>query len=1127
MDQEHKYQLEDLIFDLTEIPASDILAHVDPSKKDIYQVLYQPGSFSAFPLDTKWNNLIKIAVQNRRQSDIETLCLAVDGIEWDYKGKTVLSPLWLIPTTYKINKIKQEIQLISDFEAAVFNPFVKNELRRRYDLVWEEDEEEPLSNRSAAFYTFLKSHEFNFREASFCAFGHFHHHRFQIVRDLEALAQTTLNPLVNEMLGNADANMDEEKSAEKLTAQNLVPADKDQKLVFSKIEEGNLVIQGPPGTGKSQVLTNLLAKLLDQGKMSLVVSEKKSALEVLVKKLAVHRLDAFTFISHNQTKPADFISRLRKTWDLMETSGNRFEKNVMISEQLLSQLQLTLDKLVSKDLIGGIGLSQFRKEVENYDLTNIPYTSDVPSVADWLTEKEKVFQLAQQIGKIEKLRSFRQKALSDISKPDQVIAQLHAEFLDLTYRLDFQTFAELENRIKQTARCQILENESYKKYNRIFSNAKDRKKFEKLRMALIRNKEAFVLLAGEAGNWSEKPSLSQAQSWKIQLAKSWWKKRQAERQIKNKLLSNTILPEVAVDNWLRYLESEAVLQQTISGLQELGVERPEIEHESIHYLLDQLDQETDNELNQVAVLPVSLRKALIESGDRLQHLYRTLKNVINYDLKDSILETLDHALVILPEILPVQQIVQGFSPQIYRLLQQNDSIESVEKIILKSNWVQFESRFPELAKFDGSTLKSTITRIIETESEENFVFGRNLVYQQQSKFNAFHQLLRTPAAKLKPLEKAQKAVLKAGKAILVKEFAKTKQFKTIRELLDSEARPWIEILTPVWLSTSTQVAVSFPMEKSLFEFVIFDEASQIPLSHALGSMQRANRAVVAGDEQQMSPGNYFSGITASVDLLHHASYHWPRSPLKHHYRSMHPELIAFSNRFFYGNELIAYPSANRLELPLKFHFVADGIYEGRQNIAEAKYVAVQILKLLAKEDSLGIVAFSEQQLDCIWKQLSTQAQNDLAQRIEEGTAFFKALEQVQGDECDHLVISLGYGKDASGEFHMRFGPLNQKNGSKRLNVLLSRSKKSIDFYHSVNHYDLSVSSNEAVNLLRLFLAQSDDTQEQSEVLFPYGLEPKIHGNILAFEDITEYLADAEELVVLQSVLENRGWELRY
>ena len=425
-------------------------------------------------------------------------------------------------------------------------------------------------------------------------------------------------------------------------------------------------------------------------------------------------------------------------------------------------------------------------------------------------------------------------------------------------------------------------------------------------------------------------------------------------------------------------------------------------------------------------------------------------------------------------------------------------------------------------------LLEKIQNIIESEQVENLQFAKEICARQKQKFHQYHAVLRNPNSKLSTAEKALKSNLKIGKSILVKEFSKSKQHKTIRELLSSEARIWIEVLTPIWLSTPGQVAVTFPMEKSLFEWVIFDEASQIPLANALGSLQRAERAIIAGDEQQMSPSNFFSSQRSNVDLLHQANYYYPKTKLKHHYRSNHPALITFSNRFFYQNELIAYPAATENKNPLNFHKIEEGQYVNRQNITEAKKVAEWIEKSISKKETLGIVAFSEKQLDCIWRELSVKTQQKIVQNTELGNGFFKALEQVQGDECDVLIISFGYAPNELGEFHKKFGPLNQKNGSKRLNVLLSRAKKRIHFFSSITSKDLEISSNESINLLRYFLNQLETENEDSEFKFPYDLEVTIENqDILNIHRITNKINDARELVTTHHVLSQRGWKINY
>lgn len=146
----------------------------------------------------------------------------------------------------------------------------------------------------------------------------------------------------------------------------------------------------------------------------------------------------------------------------------------------------------------------------------------------------------------------------------------------------------------------------------------------------------------------------------------------------------------------------------------------------------------------------------------------------------------------------------------------------------------------------------------------------------------------------------------------------------------------------------------------------------------------------------------------------------------------------------------------------------------------------------------------------------------------EGTAFFKALENVQGEECDRLIISLGYGRNVDGEFHMRFGPLNTKNGSKRLNVLLTRAKRRIDFFSSVQSSDFKISDNEAVDLLRRFLAHIEvGFLPEASFDFPMDLCPHMKQNTLSFGQIYQKISDANELVTLTRVLESRGWKVRF
>ena len=74
----------------------------------------------------------------------------------------------------------------------------------------------------------------------------------------------------------------------------------------------------------------------------------------------------------------------------------------------------------------------------------------------------------------------------------------------------------------------------------------------------------------------------------------------------------------------------------------------------------------------------------------------------------------------------------------------------------------------------------------------------------------------------------------------------------------------MDVLKPILMGSPHSIAKSIPFEPDVFDLVIFDEASQIPLPHALGSIARAKKVAVAGDEQQMAPSFYFKkGVNSS------------------------------------------------------------------------------------------------------------------------------------------------------------------------------------------------------------------------------------------------------------------------
>ena len=129
-------------------------------------------------------------------------------------------------------------------------------------------------------------------------------------------------------------------------------------------------------------------------------------------------------------------------------------------------------------------------------------------------------------------------------------------------------------------------------------------------------------------------------------------------------------------------------------------------------------------------------------------------------------------------------------------------------------------------------------------------------------------------------------------------------------------------------------------EKLVFDYVIFDEASQITPEDSLSSIVRGKKVVIAGDlNSTLTP--YFKNIgqieldedeeeivefDSILDVANAVGIR--EKTLRWHYRSKHEALITFSNINFYRNQLNTFPSPHNKskEFGISATFV-DGYYD--------------------------------------------------------------------------------------------------------------------------------------------------------------------------------------------------------
>jgi very-short-patch-repair endonuclease len=340
-------------------------------------------------------------------------------------------------------------------------------------------------------------------------------------------------------------------------------------------------------------------------------------------------------------------------------------------------------------------------------------------------------------------------------------------------------------------------------------------------------------------------------------------------------------------------------------------------------------------------------------------------------------------------------------------------------------------------------------------------------------------------------------------ALLDHEIAKQKRFVPVRTLL-AQAGKSIQALKPCFMMSPLSLAKFMKAGSLSFDILVIDEASQMRPEDALGAMLRSKQIVVVGDQKQLPPTDFFarSGDAGTGDdddfedlddesILESCQKTFgQRRPLRWHYRSRCESLIRFSNEQFYRRELITFPASKPASFSIDLVRI-QGTFQARCNPTEASRVAEEAITFMRHhaaitEDeipSLGIVALNIQQMELIQQELNRLMDNDVLVEqycekvLNKGEELFvKNLENVQGDERDFIFISMTYGPEVgTSVLKQRFGPINRKQGHRRLNVLFSRARTRVGLFCSFGSIDVvpTPESSEGVHVLRKYLEYAE------------------------------------------------------
>ena len=381
------------------------------------------------------------------------------------------------------------------------------------------------------------------------------------------------------------------------------------------------------------------------------------------------------------------------------------------------------------------------------------------------------------------------------------------------------------------------------------------------------------------------------------------------------------------------------------------------------------------------------------------------------------------------------------------LYQQNKTFAATDVVSIEKAVQQIQICYKQLLKLNAEQIRSNI--------RQNFI--------------AHVELSNTALSQLNAEQKQFKKNYNEGRKILENEFGKSMRYKSIRELSAKESGLVLKDIKPIWLMSPLSVSDSLPLDTRYFDVVIFDEASQITLEEGIPALYRSPQTIIVGDDKQMPPTNFFTAKAEDPDdldgssdengdellstdadsLLVQGARKLSSTMLSWHYRSHYETLISYSNHAFYDAALLTIPDktihhALKKEIEvnkpedavqftpclydrsISFHFHPNSVYEKRNNQDEAGYIAHLVRDLLKQKvkESIGIVAFSQEQQHTIEDALTALAQTDkeFENLLEEAYnrteddqfigLIIKNLENIQGDERDIIIMSVCYGFDS-------------------------------------------------------------------------------------------------------------------
>jgi len=879
--------------------------------------------------------------------------------------------------------------------------------------------------------------------------------------------------------------------------------DPSQQNVIDTLNEGkHLIIHGPPGTGKSQTITGIITAALAENKTVLVVCEKRAALDVIYSNLTKNKLQTFVrVISNIDNDQYRIIKEIRQnaenisTYNQTNQNVSNFNEHYRTTNEL-SQLLVRNKEILSYEIINNhiwkdlVGKYLKNRSYEHFLISDNKIASWVDDFESSILKSTMAVDLSISFTNFELIKSSINLSI-EFSKISLELSKLKESSKKLLNIQD--KIRNIENNIEDAIsnkREELLEFQRLKKQENesfLIIHEQIKQKFleENLNLSVIKEckiskinifrekiknlqkefeSDAHFLLEINVAEWLDK-KLNLFDYLSKKEYRIIWKKIKQIKQ--NKLIQHFNYDLENISRIIQVINDLELLTHKLEGISGNDIHGYEQKFKKEKFQSDLIINKLNALLNSSNVLSVSEIDPELDIPEKKEyHEFIDRLSLIESEIQQSTILTRNalenftsnsaefHSLII--------RLIDNL-PEIENILELRKILDDLFGNSELSPSINYHELFySKLSKFlTDKYYSDNRTHLTDNDT----LLQKTKSYTEDSRLNSYK------LAKKYLYERFKSGTTNATEFARI--FALRGQHrKSLREISTLHTNVFLNCC-PVLLTTPDVVSTLFKGKSNLYDMIIFDEASQIEIHNSIGAFQKGKAKIVAGDQHQMPPSTYFlkranneifeNGINIDeTDLIDESAFldveslldycisnkneNFESKYLDFHYRSEHPGLIRFSNEAIY-KRLVIKPTRDINYKPFEFKHIINSVWANGENIVEANNVIEILSSIQIIDDNIPAIiigTLNVNQANLIIKLITQKRINDSVFenkfiKLESKGFSVVNLEHLQGDECDIMILSTGYGLNNEGRFRSQF-IFSGERGYRLLNVAITRAR---------------------------------------------------------------------------------------